>query len=62
MMICLAELFVEIGKETAIVQDLPFKMQGGFRVDDTPLHRALQEAECLIFLTYGKTKSGKSLT
>lgn len=29
---------------------LPFKMQGGFRVDDTPVHRALREAlaNCII--------------
>ena len=41
---------------------VPFKMQGGFRIDDTPVHRALQAAEYRIFLMYGKMKAGRSLS
>lgn len=42
-----------------LIKDIkvPFKMQGGFRVDDTPIHRALREAlaNCIINTDfYGK--------
>lgn len=45
-----------------LIRDIkvPFKIKGGDRIDDTPVHEALREAGSPIFFKYGKTRDGQS--